>query len=105
MFGAKCSCSSFKAACKSWSAGTARSFSIAAEPNAASAHFALVCSVSTCGLSGIVGPKNAPLSPIARWNRPLESEDAMSALTESDPADSPKIVTLSGSPPNLAMLS
>ena len=47
--------------------------------------------------------KNAPLSPMARWNRPCESGDAMSALTAKEPADSPKIVTLPGSPPNAAM--
>jgi hypothetical protein len=46
------------------------------------------------------GAKNAPLSPIARLKRPLARGEAMSALTENEPADSPKIVTLSGSPPN-----
>ena len=35
----------------------------------------------------------APLSPIARANRPLASGEAMSALTASEPADSPAIVT------------
>ena len=34
----------------------------------------------------------------------LSQGDAISALTENEPADSPKIVTLSGSPPNAAML-
>ena len=47
---------------------------------------------------------NAPLSPIARTKRPLASGEAISALTASDPADSPAIVTVSGSPPKAAML-
>ena len=45
----------------------------------------------------------APLSPIAPAIRPLESGDAISALTEIDPADSPATVTRSGSPPKAAM--
>jgi len=49
-----------------------------------------------------VGNK-APLSPMARWNSPLASGDAMSALTASEPADSPAMVTWSGSPPNARM--
>ena len=49
--------------------------------------------------------KNAPLSPIARWISPLASGDTTSALTANEPADSPKIVTLPGSPPKAAMLS
>ena len=47
----------------------------------------------------------APLSPIAFWNRPFASGEAICALTENDPALSPKMVTLPGSPPNAAMLS
>ena len=65
-------------------------------------------SATASGASGSVplpAVKNAPLSPIARWNSPRASGDAMSALTENEPADSPKIVTLPGSPPNAAMLS
>ena len=46
----------------------------------------------------------APLSPIARTKRPLASGEAISALTASEPADLPTIVTLSGSPPKAAML-
>ena len=38
----------------------------------------------------------APLSPIARAKSPLASGEAISALTASEPADSPAIVTLSG---------
>jgi hypothetical protein len=51
-----------------------------------------------CGPAG----KAAPLSPIALWNRPLASGEAIRMLTENDPADSPKMVTLPGSPPNAA---
>ena len=55
--------------------------------------------------SGAWGPdgNDAPLSPMALWNRPLASGDAIRMLTENEPADSPKIVTLPGSPPNAAM--
>ena len=48
--------------------------------------------------------KAAPLSPMALARRPLESGEAICALTEKDPADSPKTVTLAGSPPKAAML-
>src|SRR5256885_2084418 len=48
-------------------------------------------------------PKKAPLSPIARRNNPLASGEAIRALTESDPADSPAMVTFSGSPPKAAI--
>jgi hypothetical protein len=34
--------------------------------------------------------KKSPLSPMARWNKPCASGDAIRALTENDPADSPK---------------
>ena len=42
---------------------------------------------------------------MALWKSPAASGEAISALTANDPADSPKIVTLPGSPPNAAMLS
>ena len=48
-------------------------------------------------------PKNAPLSPTACWNKSRESGEAINALTDRDPADSPPIVTLCESPPNAAM--
>ena len=51
-----------------------------------------------------VGLNSVPLSPIARTKSPFASGEATSALTEAEPADSPKIVTLSGSPPKAAML-
>ena len=45
----------------------------------------------------------SPLSPMAPAIRFLESGDAMSALTEIEPADSPAMVTRLGSPPKAAM--
>ena len=51
------------------------------------------------------GAKLPPLSEIAFWNSPFAAGDAPSMLTAIPPADSPKIVTLRGSPPNAAMLS
>src|SRR5271167_3679307 len=44
-----------------------------------------------------------PLSAIAPWNRPFAVGDAIAAYTLWPPADSPKIVTRFGSPPNPAM--
>lgn len=46
-----------------------------------------------------------PLEPIALQKRFRDTGDAMSALTDIEPADSPAMVILSGSPPNAAMLS
>lgn len=40
---------------------------------------------------------------MALWNSLRASGDAISANTLCAPADSPKMVTLSGSPPNTAM--
>ena len=47
----------------------------------------------------------APLCAIARWNRPLRGGHAEQRRHLIAPADSPKIVTLPGSPPKAAMLS
>ncbi len=47
----------------------------------------------------------APLCAIALWNSPRGRESASSVPTLLAPADSPKIVTSSGLPPNPAMLS
>jgi len=47
----------------------------------------------------------APDCGIALWKRPRALGIASSAPTLIPPALSPKIVTLSGSPPNAAMLS
>ena len=46
-----------------------------------------------------------PLSMIARWKSPLALGVASSALILAPPPDSPKMVTLPGSPPKRAMLS
>src|ERR1043165_8424074 len=72
-----------------------------ASPLVQPASFAnLTASTSAWALVGcsVVQP---PLSLIARWNRPSPLGDATCMQTSYEPADSPKIVTLSGSPPNL----
>ena len=50
-------------------------------------------------------PNRPPLCPMARWKSPAASGVAIRVFTLHDPADSPKIVTRSGSPPKAAMLS
>ena len=50
-------------------------------------------------------PITEPLEPIAWANSPWHKGEAMSALTDIEPADSPTIVMRSGSPPKAAMLS
>src|ERR1700691_2088134 len=45
-----------------------------------------------------------PLSAIAFSNSPLACGDATCDSTDRPPADSPKMVTLRGSPPKLTML-
>src|SRR5579862_8200475 len=45
-----------------------------------------------------------PLSTIARSNNPLACGDATCDSVDRPPADSPKMVTLSGLPPKRAML-
>ena len=47
----------------------------------------------------------APDWAMALWNRPSAASIASRLVTDIDPADSPKIVTLPGSPPKAAMLS
>ena len=42
-----------------------------------------------------------PLCMITFWYRPLASGDSINNPTLNPPADSPNIVTLFGSPPNL----
>ena len=53
-----------------------------------------------------MGPRDRPPpdSTIALWNRPFAIGEIISALTDPPPADSPKIVTFAGSPPNAAAL-
>jgi hypothetical protein len=81
----------------------------------------IVCNCSTCAaltpssasvcaasrveyvLGTIRSPE--PLCTAARWNSPLAAGMASSALTLAPPPDCPKMVTLPGSPPKLAMLS
>ena len=50
------------------------------------------------------GPNDPPLWEIAPLKSPFARGDAQSMLTEIPPADSPKIVTFAGSPPNAAIL-
>ena len=52
----------------------------------------------------LLGPNEPPLCEIAPWKSPFARGDAQSMLTAMPPADSPKIVTRFGSPPNAAML-
>ena len=52
----------------------------------------------------LTGPNEPPLCEIAPWKSPLARGEAHSMLTAMPPADSPKIVTLFGSPPRAAML-
>ena len=86
-------------------AGMARRSAIDAAP-ARAARSAPRFSASARRVSGNVAlEKYAPLSPMARANRPSVNGDAINALTENDPADSPKIVTCAGSPPKAAMFS
>ena len=47
---------------------------------------------------------NVPLCTIARWKSPRAPDETIWASTDRPPADSPAMVTLSGSPPNRAML-
>ena len=59
---------------------------------------------SLCPQVSPAGPNAAPLWPIARWNSPRASGEAMRWLTVYDPADRPNSVTHAGSPPNASML-
>ena len=50
-------------------------------------------------------PIHPPLSAIALWKSPLATGEPLSMPTMAAPADSPKMVTLFGSPPKFAMLA
>ena len=50
------------------------------------------------------GIEDTPLCMMALWNRPLDSGEIRWSETLTPPALSPKMVTLLGSPPKLAML-
>jgi hypothetical protein len=65
---------------------------------------AAIASVTAAASSAL---KNVPGTDcaMARLNRPFASSMASSAAITPAPADSPKTVTLSGSPPNRATLS
>ena len=92
------------AASSSFSAGIARSAASEAAPSCV-ANWTPSASVSASGRAGSVRPMIAPLSPIAPAIRPFDSGEAICALTEAEPADSPAIVTRFGSPPKAAMFS
>ena len=90
-------------AAASWSCCGVMARSAASESApAAAANLTPFCSASASGRGGRLAIA-APLSQIAPAIRFLESGEAISALTEIDPADSPAIVTRFGSPPNAAM--
>ncbi len=72
-------------------------------PNSA-ANLAPDCSACARGTGGSV-PITEPLSPMAPAIRSLDRGEAIWALTETEPADSPAMVTRRGSPPKAAMLS
>jgi hypothetical protein len=57
------------------------------------------------GPKAVIGVSAPPLSPMARANRPFASGEVISALTSSEPADSPNTVTRLGSPPKAEMLA
>ena len=49
--------------------------------------------------------RHGPLCMMALWNSPFAAGMAHTTLTFPAPPDSPKMVTLCGSPPNAPMLS
>ena len=61
--------------------------------------------ISVAGLGGRRRSCAPPDCTIAWWNRPCAAGRPRSVPTLIPPADSPKMVTWSGSPPNAAMLS
>ena len=66
------------------------------------------CCRSACArvvIGPMPSPIHAPLSLIARWKRPFATGEPTRPPTMAAPADSPKIVTLFGSPPNAAMFA
>ena len=83
----------------SFSAGTARSAFSESTPRA----FASARPPCSTSASRVVRANCPPLSPIALWNKPFASGVACVVLTLQEPADSPKIVTFAGLPPQDAM--
>ncbi len=66
------------------------------------AKFKPFCSASLSGIAGSV-PNTEPLSPMAPAIKFLDKGDAICALTDAEPADSPAMVTRAGSPPKALM--
>src|SRR5512144_2421646 len=91
----------FAVASRSCCAGIARSAASDAAPTLV-ANLIPFCSASARGTADNV-PRTDPLSPIAPAIRCFDNGEAIWVLTESDPADSPAIVTLFGSPPKAAI--
>src|SRR5262249_18621950 len=88
-------------ASRSCAAGIARSADSEVAP-ASAANLVPFCSASARGTADSA-PMIDPLSPIAPAIKSFDKGDAICALTEIDPADSPAIVTLFGSPPKAAI--
>ena len=65
---------------------------------------AMKSSVSARACSEDLADERAPDWLMARWNNPRAAGAVINSETLMAPADSPKIVTLSGSPPREAML-
>ena len=104
MFGPRRSKPGLLTASSSLSAGIARNSFNESVPRTFFAYSALFLARSVSVTAGSERcEKSAPLSPIARWNNPFASGEAINSLTENDPALSPKIVTFPGSPPNAAI--
>ncbi len=93
----------FDVASISLSVESARSAASDPAPMSA-ANFTPASSACTSGTARIVESTD-PLSPMAPAIRFLESGEAICALTDAEPADSPATVTRRGSPPKAAMLS
>ena len=81
-------------------AGTARSSSTVVTSSAC-----MTARVVPAACSGSTPRSIGPLWMIARWNSPAAAGMPSRTLTLAPPPDSPKIVTLPGSPPKAAMLS
>ncbi len=95
----------------SFSTGSARSAVNAAAPSAVmpierAQSTAILSAVARSeeGITRARGPGVPADWRIARWKRPRDIGETRCASTAPPPADSPKIVTRSGSPPNAAML-
>ncbi len=87
-----------------WAVGT-----FSRRPASLSGMFSCFIISSTSSLpSTALPPMPGPMTPdmtMALWNRPSASGIWPSTVTLAPPPDWPKMVTLSGSPPKLAMLS